>query len=106
MERLIPLLIQVPGISPLWLAKQVVKRMDENVDLDEAIAEDMPSMIAMNTLAKGGAGGKTVAGGAQQGQSNATGEGGQNNEEKPITGPGGPQPANCDNTGAVASAAG
>lgn len=101
MERLIPLLIQVPGISPLWLAKQVVKRMDEHVDLDEALAQDMPSMIAINAATKQAPAGEGVAGEAQPGQTNDQGEGGANNQEKPVGSRGGAQPANGDNTGAV-----
>lgn len=110
MERMIPLLIQVPGISPKWLAKQVVKRMDENVDLDEAIAEDMPSMISLNAMAKqaatGPAGGKPVAGEAQPANSSNGSTGGADNQEQPQGSRGGAQPANGDNTGAVAQVAG
>lgn len=47
-ERLMPSLLQMPNISPMWLAKSLVADMDDEIDLEEAIAEGSPSVIAMN----------------------------------------------------------
>ncbi len=47
-----PLLVQIPGISVEWLAKQAVKRLDDRADLDTAIAAGMPSITAMNGITK------------------------------------------------------
>jgi hypothetical protein len=51
-ERLYPLLVQVPGITPRWLAEKAVTLADDDVDLDEAIAEGLPSIVAMNQAAR------------------------------------------------------
>lgn len=49
-ERLAPTLLQLGGISPTWLAKQALIRLDDSMDLDEAIIEGMPSMIMQNSM--------------------------------------------------------
>jgi hypothetical protein len=47
-ERLAPLLIQIPGIDPTWLAKEAIKRMDDGLDLTEAVRAALPSIVQMN----------------------------------------------------------
>jgi len=47
-ERLAPVLMQIPGIKPQFLAKEALKRMDDKVDVDEAVAEGLPSVTSMN----------------------------------------------------------
>jgi hypothetical protein len=49
-ERLAPTLLQMGGISHTFLAKQALMRLDDSLDLDEAMLEGMPSMIAMNSM--------------------------------------------------------
>jgi hypothetical protein len=49
-NKLLPLAIQVPGLSPLWLAKQMAERLDEHVDFSEAVIDGMPSITAMNSM--------------------------------------------------------
>ena len=49
-ERVLPYIIQIPGIDPKWLAKEVLKRMDDKLDLDAALAEGMQSVVAMNGM--------------------------------------------------------
>src|SRR3546814_14404259 len=51
LERVSPLLVQTPGISPRWIANKVLKLVDSNVDLDEAFIDGLPSLTAMNDLA-------------------------------------------------------
>lgn len=51
LERVAPILLQIPGLSPKWIAKDVLGRLDDKIDLDEALAEGMPSITAMNTMA-------------------------------------------------------
>lgn len=46
--QLVPLLQRVPGISPEWLANELIRRMDDRLDLSDAFAEHLPSMEAMN----------------------------------------------------------
>lgn len=48
-ERIAPLLMQIPGISPEWLAKQAIMRLDDRMDVSDAILAGMPSIIAMNS---------------------------------------------------------
>lgn len=70
-QRLFPLAIQTGSISPKYLARKVVETMDETVDLEDAILDGMPSILAMNEAAKGGAqapsGDPALAPGAQGG---------------------------------------
>jgi len=47
-ERLAPLLIQIPGIDPTWLAKEAIRRMDDGLDLAEAVKAALPSIVQMN----------------------------------------------------------
>jgi len=50
MERVLPFIIQIPGIDPKWLAKEVLKRMDDKLDLDAALAEGVGSIVSMNGM--------------------------------------------------------
>jgi hypothetical protein len=47
-ERLAPILMQLPGVTPTWMAKQAITRLDDGIDIDEAIADGAPSILAMN----------------------------------------------------------
>jgi hypothetical protein len=47
-ERLAPILMQLPGIKPAFMVKQALKRMDDKIDIDEAIADGIPSITSMN----------------------------------------------------------
>ena len=78
-ERLAPILMQIPGVKPDFLAKEALKRLDDKIDTGEAVAEGLPSVTSMN-------GGKTAppAGG---GDPNAQGPAGAGNN------PAAPQPS-------------
>ncbi len=52
MERIAPLLLQIPGINPTWLVKQLVTRLDDRLDPTDAIAAGLPSIIAQNSMSK------------------------------------------------------
>ncbi len=65
-ERVLPYIIQIPGIDPKWLAKEVLKRMDDKLDLDAALAEGSQSIVAMNGMTDANA-----AAGATQGAAGA-----------------------------------
>lgn len=71
-QIMFPLLVQVPGVNPEWLAKQMLTRLDEHVDLEEAFQRDLPTIMTMNAGPKADqvAAGMTPAGqpGAQQTQ--------------------------------------
>jgi hypothetical protein len=50
LTQLVPILQRIPGISPEWLARQLIRRMGDDVDMTEAFAEGIPSMEALNQL--------------------------------------------------------
>ena len=50
-ERIFPLLMQVPGIKPEWIAKELIKRLDDKMDITTAFQSMLPSVIAMNGMA-------------------------------------------------------
>ena len=50
-ERIFPLLMQVPGIKPEFLAKELIKRLDDKLDITTAFQSMLPSIIAMNGMA-------------------------------------------------------
>ncbi len=51
-ERLLPSLLQMPSINPLWLAKETLRRLDDRMDLTEAIAAQFPAIVAQNRMAQ------------------------------------------------------
>lgn len=55
-ERILPFLIQLPGIKPVWLAEQLIKRLDDNIDLTDAMDEGQPSIVSANRMAQPGTG--------------------------------------------------
>lgn len=90
LERAAPWLVQIPGVSPSWMGRYAVERLDDGIDLEEAIVEGLPSIQAMNTASgrpaqEGGGDPRTDPG--QQG-----GEGAQNAPNPQTNEPGG-QPA-------------
>jgi hypothetical protein len=52
-QRIYPLLIQIPGIDPLYLARDLLRRLDDRLDLTQAFKSELPSIVAMNGMAKG-----------------------------------------------------
>ncbi len=56
-ERLAPILMQIPGIAPNFLAKEAISRMDDSIDLEDAIADGQPSVMAQNAVQPGASAG-------------------------------------------------
>ena len=54
LERLFPLAVQTGAIKPTYLAKHLVQLMDETVDMEDAILDGLPSILALNEAAKAG----------------------------------------------------
>ncbi len=50
LERMMPYLIQLPGINPDELAKEVLRRLDDRLDLTLLLKPDMPAIVAMNRM--------------------------------------------------------
>lgn len=55
-ERMYPLLVQVPGVTPRWLAERALSIADDNVSLEDAFVEGMQSITAMNQRQQPGTG--------------------------------------------------
>lgn len=74
-KQLLPMLMQMPGLNPLWLLKETLRRLDDRMDLTDAIAADIPSIISQNQQTQIG----------MPGQENPNMQGGQgaNNAQKP-----------------------
>ncbi len=47
-ERIFPLLMQIQGISQEFLATELLRRLDDKLDVTEAFATNMPSTVALN----------------------------------------------------------
>lgn len=70
--QMLPFLLQMPGIDPVWLARETIRRLDDKADLTEALTEGLPSIIAQNGLSQLSTGNANTDPNAQGGQ------GGQN----------------------------
>jgi hypothetical protein len=72
-KQMLPLLIQLGSIKPLWLAKETLRRLDDRMDLTDAVAAGIPSIAAMNQTPQPAAAGAVNNPAAQgaQGASNA-----------------------------------
>ena len=84
-KEMLPFLIQMPNISPMWLDRETVRRLDDKADLTEALSEGTMSMMAANKMAQ-------VSTGDPATDPNAQGEQGEDNaptqtEEQPGSGP-------------------
>jgi hypothetical protein len=62
-ERIFPLLMQIPGIKPEFLAKELIKRLDDKLDITQAFQSMLPSILAMNGMASRLAQGPQAMGG-------------------------------------------
>lgn len=55
-QQLVPVLMQVPGVNPVWLARETIRRLDDRVDVNEALAAGLPSIMSMNRQTQIGTG--------------------------------------------------
>ena len=55
-ERMMPFLIQMPGLNPKVLAQELVTRLDDNIDVDALFVDGTPSVVAQNANAQPGTG--------------------------------------------------
>ena len=88
-ERIMPFLLQIPGIDPKWLAKELLKRLDDKLELDEAFADKIPSIVAMNQAQQSGTGDPALQG--------PPGGGADNAPRQLPSGGGGPTPMGANN---------
>lgn len=75
-KELFPLLMQMPGISPEFLVREILKRYDDRLDPSEAYAAGLPSVTMMNS-------GKPPATSALPGQQGPAGAQGTGQAPKP-----------------------
>jgi len=100
-QRIYPLLIQIPGIDPNYLAKDLLRRLDDRLDLTQAFKSQLPSIVAMNGMVRGQTGGGPGLPGAGAGPGAGQGAQGAANAEKPsMPGAGGPPDQTQQLTGA------
>jgi hypothetical protein len=69
MSQIAPILMQVPGVNPEWLARQMLLRLDDRADLGDALAQNIPSIMSINAMAQGG----SPSGSAQPNPANEAG---------------------------------
>jgi hypothetical protein len=94
-QRIYPLLIQIPGIDPNYLAKDLLRRLDDRLDMTQAFKSQLPSIVAMNGMVRGQMPGAVAPAGAPQGPQGA------NNAAGPsMLPPGGPPDMAGQMTGA------
>lgn len=95
-ERIAPILIQIPGMNPDFLARYAVKTLDARIDLEEAVTANLPAITSINSMmSKGPTGpdGGAPAGPPTSNDPNAQGAQGGDNAERPPEAPPGAQPA-------------
>lgn len=52
LERLMPHLIQVPGINPEAIARKLIETLDANIDLADFMTPGLPSITAINAMSR------------------------------------------------------
>lgn len=93
-ERIVPMALQIPGINPKFMARKAVELMDDAVDIEDAILDGVPSILAMNALLKSGPpaiGAPTASTGDPRSDPAQQGDKGGDNQEAGPGVPGGPQ---------------
>lgn len=86
LERLLPMLLQMPEINQAELARETLRRLDDRLDLTKMIAAGVPSIVAQNQNAQ-------PMPANPMNDPNAQGAQGVNNGAAPPGGPGGSGPA-------------
>lgn len=95
MERMAPLLFQIPGISPEFMGKELLRRLDDRVNLQNAFKPSNASIVMMNAM-KG-----PMAPGSGMGPGAPAGPAGANTAPRPPGQAGSPPP---DQVGAMTGA--
>lgn len=78
-KTMLPFLIQMPTINPEWLARETLRRLDDRMDLTEAVTSNAASIVQQNRGPGPGAAAPPGAGGPPeaQGARGKEGEGGK-----------------------------
>ena len=67
-ERLAPVLLQIPGVSPEWMLRELIKRLDDGIDPEDVIKSGLQSIVSQNAQ-------KQLSGIPSQGGQSAPGAG-------------------------------
>lgn len=51
-KEMLPFLLQIPGIDPVWLGRETLRRLDDRMDLTEAVVSGLPAIAAQNRQAQ------------------------------------------------------
>ena len=80
-QAIFPMLMQIPGLSPEFMGREMLRRMDDRLDLTDAFAPGVPSVMMMNRTqgAMGAAPGGPPTGAPPQDDPNAQGAQGADN---------------------------
>lgn len=54
-QAIFPMLMQIPGISAEFMGRELLRRMDDRLDITDAFAPGVPSIMMMNRAPMGGA---------------------------------------------------
>jgi len=49
-QKLLPFVLQMPGVNQHWLLKETLRRLDDRMDVTEAFAAGAPSIMAQNAM--------------------------------------------------------
>lgn len=69
-QAIFPLLMQLPNIDPQKLAAELLKRMDDQLDIKDFYQRDLPSVVALNGMKAAAPGMGTAAAQGAQGAAN------------------------------------
>lgn len=79
-QAVFPLLMQIPNLDPEWLARELLRRMDDRLDLTDAFASGMPSVQMLNQA-------KSMLGAGQGAATDPAAQGAQGAGNAPSTQP-------------------
>jgi len=88
-ERLAPILMQIPGVTPQFMARQAIKRLDDSLGVHEVTKEEAPSILQLNGIQPGAS---QEVGGQDPAAQGA--QGGTNSPAPPAPNSSAPTPAN------------
>lgn len=77
-RQLLPMLLQMPGLNPIWLLRETLRRLDDRMDLTDALASGIPSIVSQNQQTQG-----ALPGQGPDSDPNQQGAQGANNAPKP-----------------------
>jgi len=83
-REMLPFLIQLGSIPSEWLARESLRRLDDKMDLTEAIQAGLPAIVAQNRAAQAGATDDPNAQGAEGGDNAPKGQQGNSGSSAPM----------------------